>query len=107
MTIQKTAFALALAAMIVAVPAGAAGKRARLTVKVEVEGSERVVGNGSDQATARFREGYTIVTVVESTGELAQYNTKDPQYAQKMLGLAQGVHAKVNAAQGKAPVKKM
>jgi hypothetical protein len=87
--------------------AEAATKRARLTVKVDVEGTEKVVGNGSDQASAKFREGYTIVTVVESTGELAQYNTKDPQYAQKMMGLSQGVHAKVNAAQGKAPVKKM
>jgi hypothetical protein len=100
--------AAAFAAFVFIVPASqAAGKRARLTVKVDVEGSERVVGNGSDQASAKFREGYTIVTVVESTGELAQYNTKDPQYAQKMLGLSQNVHAKVNAAQGKAPVKKM
>src|SRR5262245_59646928 len=89
----------------------AAPKRARLTIQVAVEGTERVIGKGSDQATARFREGYTIVTVVESTGELAQYNTKDPEYAQKMMGLSQGVHAKVNAAQGTAkglaPVKKM
>jgi hypothetical protein len=107
MTHRFLASTLALAALVINTPADAANKRARLTVKVDVEGSERVVGIGSDQATARFREGYTIVTVVESTGELAQYNTKDPQYAQKMMGLAQGVHAKVNAAQGKAPVKKM
>jgi hypothetical protein len=93
--------------VLASVSAQAATQRARLTVKVDVEGTERVVGNGSDQASAKFREGYTIVTVVESTGELAQFNTKDPQYAQKMMGLAQGVHAKVNAAQGKAPVKKM
>lgn len=93
--------------MLAAVPAQAASKRARLTVKVDVDGTEKVVGNGSDQATARFREGYTIVTVVESTGELAQFNTKDPQYAQKMMGLSQNVQAQVNAAQGKAPVKKM
>jgi len=87
--------------------AQAGPKRARLTVKVDVEGTEQVRGNGSDQASATFREGYTIVTVVESTGELAQYNTKDPEYAQKMMGLSQGVQAKVNAAQGKAPAKKM
>jgi hypothetical protein len=102
---------LALVAMpllvLASTSAEAATKRARLTVKVDVEGTEKVVGNGSDQAGAKFREGYTIVTVVESTGELAQYNTKDPEYAQKMMGLSQGVHAKVNAAQGKAPVKKM
>ena len=94
-------------ALFVSVSAVAAPKRARLTVKVAVEGTEQVKGNGSDQASAKFREGYTIVTVVESTGELAQYNTKDPEYAQKMMGLSQGVQAKVNAAQGKAPAKKM
>lgn len=94
-------------ALSLSVSAEAAAKRARLTVKVDVEGTEQVKGNGSDQASAKFREGYTIVTVVESTGELAQYNTKDPEYAQKMMGLSQGVQAKVNAAQGKAPVKKM
>lgn len=97
--------------ILASISAEAAPKRARLTVKVDVEGTEKVVGNGSDQASAKFREGYTIVTVVESTGELAQYNTKDPDYAQKMMGLSQGVHAKVNAAQGTAkrlaPVKKM
>ena len=93
--------------VLASMSAEAATKRARLTVKVDVEGTEKVVGNGSDQASAKFREGYTIVTVVESTGELAQYNTKDPDYAQKMMGLSQGVHAKVNAAQGNAPVKKM
>jgi hypothetical protein len=107
MTHRFLALGMALAALAINAPADAATKRARLTVKVDVEGSEKVVGNGSDQASAKFREGYTIVTVVESTGELAQYNTKDPDYAQKMMGLSQGVHAQVNAAQGKAPVKKM
>lgn len=96
-----------LMACVILPAALAAPKRARLTVKVDVEGTEKVVGNGSDQATAKFREGYTIVTVVETTGELAQYNTKDPDHPQKMMGLSQNVHAQVNAAQGKAPVKKM
>src|SRR5690349_7560587 len=93
--------------VLASLSAEAATRRARLTVKVDVEGTEQVKGNGSDQASAKFREGYTIITVVESTGELAQFNTKDPEYAQKMMGLSQGVQAKVNAAQGKAPVKKM
>jgi hypothetical protein len=85
----------------------AAAKRARLTVEVKIEGTEGVVGTGADRTTGKFREGYTLVTYVESDGELAQFNSKDPEYAQKMMGLAQGVQRKVNAVQGKAPVKKM
>lgn len=103
---QKSAIALALAALV-SVSAAAAPKRARLTVDVKAEGTEKVAGNGSDQATAKFREGWTIVTYFETDGELQQFNTKDPDYAQKMMGMAQGVQAKVNQAQGKAPVKKM
>ena len=99
--------AVAAACAMFAMAAHAAPKRARLTVKVAVEGTERVVGNGSDQASGKFREGYTIVTMVESDGDLAQYNTKDPAYAQKMMGLSQNVQAQVNSAQGCAPVKKM
>jgi hypothetical protein len=87
--------------------AGAATKRARLTIDVKVEGSEKVVGTGADQTTAKFREGYTLVTYLESSGDLEQFNSKDPEYGQRMMGLAAGVHAKVNQAQGKAPAKKM
>jgi hypothetical protein len=87
--------------------AGAATKRARLTVDVNVEGTEGVVGNGADRTSGKFREGYTLVTYLESDGELAQFNSKDPEYARKMMGLAQGVHANVNKARGLAPAKKM
>ena len=85
----------------------AAPKRARLTVEVKVEGTERVVGTGADQTSAKFREGYTLVTYLESNGDLEQFNTKDPEYGPKMMGMAAGVHAKVAQAQGKAPAKKM
>ena len=105
-TIRLIAAAAACAAFLPAT-ALAAPKRARLTVEVKVEGTEGVVGTGTDRTSAKFREGYSLVTYVESDGELAQFNSKDPEYAQKMMGLAQGVHAKVNKAQGKAPVKKM
>jgi hypothetical protein len=107
---MKSPFHAACLAVLVAftsATAVAAPRRARLTVDVKAEGSERVVGNGSDQASAKFREGWTIVTFFETDGELAQFNTKDPQYAQKMMGMAQGVQAQVNKAQGKAPAKKM
>jgi hypothetical protein len=99
--------AVAACAAFLPATAFAAPKRARLTVEVKAEGTEGVVGTGTDRTAARFREGCTLVTYVESDGELAQYNSKDPEYARKMMGLAQGVHAKVNKAQGKAPVKKM
>jgi hypothetical protein len=100
------AVALALA-VLVSLPAGAAPKRARLTIDVKVEGTEKVVGSGSDQTSAKFREGYTIVTYLNADGDLEQFNTKDPQYGQKMMGMAAGVHAKVNAAQGKPAALKM
>jgi hypothetical protein len=93
--------------LVSAIAAQAAEKRARFTVEVKVEGTEGVVGNGADRTTAKFREGYTLVTYLQSDGELQQFDSKDPQYAQKMMGLAQNVHSKVRAAQGKAPVKKM
>jgi hypothetical protein len=85
----------------------AAVQRARLTVSVIVEGTEGVIGNGNDRTSGKFREGYTLVTYLESDGELQQFNTKDPQYAQKMMGHAQNVQKHVRAAQGKAPLPKM
>ena len=85
----------------------AAEKRARLTIEVKVEGTEKVVGTGNDQTSASFREGYTIVTYLNADGDLEQFNTKDPEYAQKMMGMAAGVNAKVAKAQGRAPAKKM
>src|SRR5690348_14398048 len=87
--------------------AQAAPKRARLTIEVKVEGTEKVVGNGSDQSAAKFREGYTLVTYLDAEGDLEQFNTKDPAYGQKMMGMAAGVNAKVAQAQGRAPAKKM
>ena len=53
---------------------------------MNVEGTEGVVGNGSD----RHRRGFARATRWSRSridGELAQFNTKDPQYAQKMMGL--------------------
>lgn len=87
--------------------AQAAPKKLRLTIDVKVEGTEQVIGTGADQTHAKFREGYTLVTYLQSDGDLEQFNTKDPQYGQKMMGMAAGVHAKANQAQGKAPAKKM
>src|SRR5690606_1325308 len=87
--------------------AQAAPKRARLTIEVKAEGTEKVIGSGSDQSSATFREGYTLVTYLKAEGELEQFNTKDPEYAQKMMGMAANVNAKAAQAQGRAPAKKM
>ncbi|MEJ0084722.1 MAG: hypothetical protein WDO72_03520 [Pseudomonadota bacterium] len=105
--ISRRIAAVAACAAFLPTVANAAPKRVRLTVDVQVEGTEGVVGTGTDRTTARFREGYSLVTYLQSDGELAQFNSKDPEYAQKMMGLAQNVHAKVNQAQGKAPVRKL
>jgi hypothetical protein len=82
--------------------AAAAEKRVRFTVDVKVEGTEGVVGTGTDRTSAKFTEGYSLVTYLKSDGDLAQFNSKDPDYARKMMGLAQNVHKKVKAAQGTA-----
>lgn len=87
--------------------AQAAPKRARLTIELKVEGTEKVVGNGNDLSSAKFREGYTLVTYLNADGELEQFNTKDPAYGQKMMGMAAGVNAKVAQAQGRAPANRM
>ena len=105
--VRLLAFACAPVILLLGVHAQAAPKRARLTIEVKVEGTERVVGTGNDQTSAKFREGYTLVTYLNADGDLEQFNPKDPAYGQKMMGLAAGVHAKVNQAQGKAPAKKM
>jgi hypothetical protein len=63
-------------------------RRARLTIEVQIEGTERIDGNGSDHTSAQFREGYTLVTYLQTSGDLMQFNPKDPQYAQKMTSMA-------------------
>jgi hypothetical protein len=87
--------------------AGAGELRVRFTVDVKVEGTESVIGTGTDRTSARFSEGYSLVTYLKSDGDLAQFNSKDPDHARKMMGLSQNVHKKVNAAQGKPAPKKM
>jgi hypothetical protein len=103
----RLALLCAPAILLTLVPAEAAPRRARLTVEVKVEGTEKVIGSGSEQTSSKFREGYTIVTYLNAEGDLEQFNTKDPAYGQKMMGMAAGVNAKVAQAQGRAPAKKM
>ena len=101
------AFAVVMACAVFVPAAQGAGKRARFSVTVNVEGTESVIGTGTDRTTGKFTEGYSLVTYLESDGELAQFNSKDPEYARKMMGLSQNVHRRVNAARGRAAPTKM
>jgi len=101
-TISMLACALVLGASFAT--ASAAERRVRLTVEVKIEGTEGVVGNGADRTGGKFREGYTLVTYLKSDGELAQFNTKDPEHAQKMMGLAAAVQQRTR---GTSAAKKM
>jgi hypothetical protein len=101
-TISMVVCALALGASSSMASAGE--KRARLSVDVKIEGTESVVGNGADRTSGKFREGYTLVTYLKSDGELAQFNTKDPEHAQQMMGLAAAVQQR---AAGKSTAPRM
>jgi hypothetical protein len=101
-TLSMLACALVLG--ISSTMAGAAEKRARLTVDVKIEGTEGVVGIGADRTGGKFREGYTLVTYLKSDGELAQFNTKDPEHARKLMGLAAAVQQRTR---GTSAAKKM
>lgn len=100
-----TAIATVIATALVAMPTNAAEQRARLQVDVNVEGTESVTGNGSDKTTGEFIERYTLVTYLQASGEPMEFNTKDPQYAQKMLARAAAVQHKVQEAQGNTAPK--
>jgi hypothetical protein len=93
-----------LPALLIPRAALAVEKRIRLTVEVKAEGEEGVAGTGADQTAGKFREGYTLVTFLKSDGELAQFNTKDPEYGQKMMGMAANVQKRTR---GGTPAKKM
>ena len=95
-TISMLACALVLGASFTV--ASAAERRVRLTVDVKIEGTEGVIGTGADRTGGKFREGYTLVTYLKSDGELAQFNTKDPEHAQKMMGLAAAVQQRTRGA---------
>ena len=105
--VRRLALTCASVLMFASSFAEAAPRRARLTIDVKVEGTEKVVGTSSDQTSSKFREGYTLVTYLQADGDLEQFNTKDPEYGQKMMGMAAGVNSKVAQAQGRAPAKKM
>jgi len=89
--------------MLVAVSASAMaeGQRARLSVNITVDGSESVIGSGSDSTKGEFHESYALVTYLKSSGDPSDINTKDPQYAQNMMARAAAVQQKVREVQEK------
>jgi hypothetical protein len=105
--ILRSLAVLAICAVMAPAVAIGAPKRARLTIEVKIEGTEKVVGAGADQTGSKFREGYTLVTYLRADGDLEQFNPKDPQYAQKMMGLSRSVQSRADKARGKTPAKKM
>jgi hypothetical protein len=84
----------------------AAERRIRLTVEAQAEGTEGM-NNGGDHTSGKFRENYRMVTYLKSDGELMQFNPKDPDYAQKMTGMAAAQMQRARGLQGKPPAKKM
>lgn len=75
-------------------------KRLRLTVELSVEGDSRWQHAG-DSSKSRTQRQYRLVTYLRSDGELQEFNTKDPQYAQQMMDRAAQVQARVAKAQGR------
>jgi len=75
-------------------------KRVRLTVELSVEGDSSWQQAG-DSSKSRTQRQYKLVTYLRSDGELREFNTKDPQYAQQMMDRAAMVQARVAKAQGR------
>ena len=96
--------------LVAAMPdsAAAAEKRARLTINVTAQGSYHTQAKvGRNYADGKFSESYGIVTYFKSNGEPDVYNTKDPQYGEKMMRRAEQARAAVAQAQGRTLPKKM
>jgi hypothetical protein len=86
-------------------PAVAAERRGRLTVEVKVTGQEQWRNaQGTDHATVRFSQTLSYSTVVQTDGEIVDFNTKDPNYGQQQMAQAAGVARAVVSAQGQKPM---
>ncbi|MBT9456062.1 MAG: hypothetical protein IV097_05525 [Burkholderiaceae bacterium] len=78
-----------------------AEKRVRLTVELSVEG-QSAWQHAGDSSRSRTQRQYKLVTYLRSDGQLQEFNTKDPQYAQQMMDRAAQVQARVAQHQAKA-----
>jgi hypothetical protein len=79
----------------------AADKLGRLTLEVNVEGSQSWQ-SGQDYSNSKISEQYRLVTHVKSDGSPSSINTKDPLYAQNQMAKAASVQQKMREAQARS-----
>lgn len=72
---------------------------ARVTLTLEVEGSESARAAGGDWGKGKISERYHVVTTVKTDGVLSSVNPKDPEYHEKALAQANRDRARIRAAQ--------
>lgn len=83
----------------------AAERRGRLTVDIKVTGKEEWRNaQGTDQATVRLAQTMSFSTVVQTDGEIVDFNMKDPGYGQQQMAQAAQTAQAVASAQGRKPM---
>ncbi len=90
-----------LAALSFVSAAGAAGKQARFTLEIKVDGQQSWKAV-QDYGNATIAESYKVVSYLNAIGDLSNVATMAPDFAQKQMATAARVQAKVAEAQGDA-----
>lgn len=81
-------------------PVHAAERRARLTLELQLDGTNRWSDAG-DASQAKVSRHYRLVTFLRADGEPMSVNTKAPDYAQSMMDRSAQVQAQVAKAQAR------
>lgn len=81
-------------------PAHAAERRARLTIELQLAGTNRWSDAG-DASQTKLSRHYRLVTYLHAEGEPMSVNTKAPDYAQTMMNRSAQVQAQVARAQAR------
>lgn len=82
-------------------PVHAAERRARLTLELQLDGTNRWSDAG-DASQTKLSRHYRLVTFLHADGEPMSVNTKAPDYAQTMMNRSAQVQAQVARAQAQA-----
>ncbi len=86
-------------------PAYAAERAGKLTVDLKVSGQEHWSNTaGTDQASVKYTQHVSFSTVVKTDGDVVDFNSKDPDYAQQQMAKAARNAQSVARAQGQAPM---
>jgi hypothetical protein len=103
---MKPARSIAAVLAAALLPAAYAGERTgTLTVTLKVNGNEQWRnGAGTDTATVRYTQAITFSTVVKTDGEVVDFNSKDPAYANQQMARAAQVSLAATRAQGEKPM---